>query len=282
MCHSPTAIALGSSAIVKVSGRNCFRTLYGSLGQIRLGLPKGSAEGSTKVPPCFHCGSSKGAARIHQGPSGFVVSVVLWNKSVVRSYKVPWKVHQGFTKVPPRLRKFCDLSRLLGQIRFGVPKGSVEGSLITSLNWSPSSGKMTRLSSWILCSRSRNRLPRGSLECSPKRRFFWANGCCFRKGSVEGSANCALRLSPSLLVGSKFLKVLTCSYKSSPHKTKYHVVAVGVFFGLIFFHYKFGNWKPFESATRSLLNTAEGTTLVFGCREWTCQSGALLVASKGR
>ena len=34
----PTAIALGSSAIVKVSGQNCFRTLYGSLGQIRLGL----------------------------------------------------------------------------------------------------------------------------------------------------------------------------------------------------------------------------------------------------
>ena len=141
MCHSPTAIALGSSAIVKVSGRNCFRTLYGSLGQIRLGLPKGSAEGSTKVPPSFHCGSSKGAARIHQGPSSFVVSVVLWSKSVVRSYKVPWKVHQGFTEVPPRLRKFCDLSRL-GQIRFGVPKGSVEGSLITSLNWSPSSSTL--------------------------------------------------------------------------------------------------------------------------------------------
>ena len=35
---SPTAIALGSSALVKVSGQNCFRTLYGSLGQIRLGL----------------------------------------------------------------------------------------------------------------------------------------------------------------------------------------------------------------------------------------------------
>ena len=35
---SPTAIALGPSAIVKVSGQNCFRTLYGSLGQIRLGL----------------------------------------------------------------------------------------------------------------------------------------------------------------------------------------------------------------------------------------------------
>ena len=85
---SPTAIALGSSAIVKVSGQNCFRSLWfsgadpswaakrfrgrfhqgsakvpprffkfrylpGLLGQIRLGPPKGSAEGSTKVPPRF-------------------------------------------------------------------------------------------------------------------------------------------------------------------------------------------------------------------------------------
>ena len=48
-----TAIALGPSAIVKVLGQNCFRTLYGSLGQIRLGLPQGSAEGSTKVLPVF-------------------------------------------------------------------------------------------------------------------------------------------------------------------------------------------------------------------------------------
>ena len=58
-CFSPTAIALGSSATVKVSGQNCFQTLYGSLGQIHLGLPKGSAEGSTKVPPRFDGGSTK-------------------------------------------------------------------------------------------------------------------------------------------------------------------------------------------------------------------------------
>ena len=43
---SPTAIALGFSAIVKVSEQNCFRTLYSSLGQIRFGVPKGSVEGS--------------------------------------------------------------------------------------------------------------------------------------------------------------------------------------------------------------------------------------------
>ena len=40
------------------------------------------------------------------------------------------RFHQGSAKVSPRLRKFRDLSGLLGQIRFGVPKGSVEGSLL--------------------------------------------------------------------------------------------------------------------------------------------------------
>ena len=76
---SPTAIALESSAIVKVSGQKSFRALCGSLGQIRVGLPKGSAEGSTKVPLRFHRGS---------------------------------------TKVSRRLRKFRDLRDLLGQIPF--------------------------------------------------------------------------------------------------------------------------------------------------------------------
>ena len=67
--------------------------MAGSLQQIRLGPPEGSAEGSTKVP-----------ARVHQGST--------------------------------RVRKSCDLCSLLGQICFGVPKVSVEGSPITSLNWS--------------------------------------------------------------------------------------------------------------------------------------------------
>ena len=49
--------------------------------------------------------------------------------------KVPWKIpprfRQGstiFTQVPARLRKFRGVSGLLGQIRSGLPKGSVEGS----------------------------------------------------------------------------------------------------------------------------------------------------------
>ena len=112
---SPTAIALGSSGIVKVSGQNCFRTLYGSPGQIRLGLLRGSAEGSTKVPP-------KVAPRFHQGCASFVVSLVFWGRSVLGCQKVLW-----LWKVPPRLRKFRGVSDLLGQIRLGLPKGSVEG-----------------------------------------------------------------------------------------------------------------------------------------------------------
>ena len=80
---------MGSSAIVKVSGQNCFWTLYGSLGQIRLGLTKGSAEGSTKVPAKFHQGSTKVSPRFHQGSSSFVVSLVFWGRSVLGCQKVP-------------------------------------------------------------------------------------------------------------------------------------------------------------------------------------------------
>ena len=47
-CHNSNSFGF-FWAIVKVSGQNCFQTLSGSLGQIHLGLPKGSAEGSTKV-----------------------------------------------------------------------------------------------------------------------------------------------------------------------------------------------------------------------------------------
>ncbi len=125
MCFSPTALALGSSVIVKVSGQNCFRTLMvlwgrsvlgrqkvprkvtprfqqgctkvppkffkfrgvsGFLAQTRLGLPKGSVEGFTEV-----------SRRFHQGSSSFVVSLVFWGRSVLGCQKVLWKVHQGST-----------------------------------------------------------------------------------------------------------------------------------------------------------------------------------------
>ena len=90
--------------------------------------------------------------------------MVLWGRSVFGrqkvlgrfhqgSAKVPPSFQQGFTEVPPRfhqgsanvlarLRKFRYLSGLLGQIRLGPPKGSVEGSPITSLHLSPSSSAL--------------------------------------------------------------------------------------------------------------------------------------------
>ena len=57
----------------------------------------------------------------------------------------------------------------------------------------------------------------------------WTNGYCFRKGSVEGSANYSLLyLSPILMLGWKLRELF--QYKSSLQKTIHHVVAVGVFF----------------------------------------------------
>ena len=114
---SPTAIALGSSAIVKVSGQNCFRTLDGSLGQVRVGLPKGSAEGSTKAPPKFHQCSTKLPASFHQGSPSLVVSGFLG--------QICLGLAKGSTKVSPRFRWVCftkvphlSLKRLLFQKRF--------------------------------------------------------------------------------------------------------------------------------------------------------------------
>ena len=117
-----------------------FHGVFGSLGQIRRGLPKGSAEGSTnwaKVPPSLHqpctctnvlkiswClwfsgadpswaakkfrrrfhqlgqGSTKPSPtlHLHQRSQNFMVSLVLWGRSVVGCQKVP-------QKVPPRLRQ---------------------------------------------------------------------------------------------------------------------------------------------------------------------------------
>ena len=114
--HSPTAIALGSSAIGKVWGQNRFRTLYGSLDQIRLGPPQGSAEGSTprfvkfrgvsgllgQIGLGLPKGSTEGFTKLPPRLSKFRMSLVLWSRSVLGFHKVPWKVGQGSTKVSPR------------------------------------------------------------------------------------------------------------------------------------------------------------------------------------
>ena len=110
---------------------DCFRALYGSLGQVRLGPPQCSPEGSTKVPVTVHHGSTKvlqvswclcfsGAgpswAAFHQGSTkALQVSWCLWlsgsgpswaAQRFRRSFHQAPRLHRGFTKVPPRLRKF--------------------------------------------------------------------------------------------------------------------------------------------------------------------------------
>ena len=144
-----------------------FRGVCGLLQRIRLGLPKGSVlKGSLEGSP---------------------------------------RIHQGFTEVPPRFQQ------LLGQIRLGVPKGSVQGSphhfckpvsqflksclhfsrtalglgpyvIVKSLGQNDSLVFWGSLQQMVLASQT-------VLWSVPRTVLFWANGCCFREGSVEGSAN---------------------------------------------------------------------------------------------
>ena len=52
---------------------------------------------------------------------------------------------------------------------------------------------------------------KGSMRVPPTILYICLpNGCCFIKSSLESSANCALHLSPSLLLGSKLRELLTC------------------------------------------------------------------------
>ena len=113
------------------------------------------------------------------------------------------------------------------------------------------------------------RLPKGSLECSPNcsahssqslprflrwmavasERVLWRvpptilyiclpHGCCFVKSSLEGSANCALRLSPSLLLGSKLHELLTClnHWNPVPRKRPFMSLLLGYFLGFFRHH----------------------------------------------
>ena len=188
LAFSLTATALGPSGIVKVSGQNCFRTLWFS-----------------------GADPSKGCQKVLR--------------------KVPLRFHQGSTN-------FCGVSACLGQIRLGLPKGSMEGSAKVSLRCHQGFTKVAQVSSCLRSSRffaqtafaSQKVLwsvPQSVLHiCLRVSCRFGVNGCCFRKGSVEGSpnyslhrcffiksssessANGALHLSPSLFRGLR--EWLTC------------------------------------------------------------------------
>ena len=118
----------------------------------------------------------------------------------------------GSIKVSQRLRKFRFSSGLLGQIRFGVRKGSVEGAPIPSLILSPSSFLTSFLhfsstelalgSSAIVKVLGQNDMFvfLGSLQqmVFASQKVLWSVPhpvlyIDLRKGFVEGSANYSLR-----------------------------------------------------------------------------------------
>ena len=268
---SPTAIALGSSAIVKVAGQNCFWTLYSSLGQIRLGPPKSSAESSTKVPPR--------EKRFHQGSSSFVVSLVLLGRSVLGWKKGPvlkvlWKVHHGSTKVSPRFhqgltkvaqvswslwscgaepfwgaKRFCGrfphhFFKLVSQFRnsflhfapTALALGSsaivkVLGHNDTFVFWG-SLQQMAFASQKVLWSVPQTVLYIGlTVSCG-----FLGKWLLLQKRFCGGFRQLYFTFISQSPPGVEVAWVVDMShpYKSSPQKTVHHVVAVGVFFGLIF------------------------------------------------
>ena len=138
---------------------------------------------------------------------------------------------------------------------FCLPQGSLECSPNSSLHWShsllrffeqmavASEKVLWRVPSTILyiclavsCGFLGKWLLLQKRFCGGFRQLFFTFVCqmaveLLHKSSLEDSANCALHLSPCLL-----MRIVDMShpYKSSPQKTTRHVVAVGVFFGLIF------------------------------------------------
>ena len=254
---SPTALALGSLAIVKVSGRTLPLAF---LGANSFGLGKGSVEGSPNI--CLP-----------------VLSVLLgpWG-----TFRWPRKRFSGFCGRFPRLFfKFVSQSSLQTPVfsgyvevspnpsvnlspNFLFEKGSVEGYpnfFPNSLSFGVGSH-----SQGVLCSKFLS-APKTFFGVFPKQFFtflsqcpavFWANGCCFRKGSVEGfanyslhlspkliykssfegSANCPLHLSPSVLLGSKLRELFTRLTHTNPVRRKQHIMSLLLGYSLGFFHEK--------------------------------------------
>ena len=123
---------------------------------------------------------------------------------------------------------------------------------------------MTRLSSWVLWLSP----PKG---CSPNSSWHWYHSLppffgqmvvasekvrwriaetilyihlspkwlLLHKCYLEGSADCALHLSPSLLLGSKLHELLTCLTHINPVRRKRPIMSLllGVFFGRIFWKF---------------------------------------------
>ena len=268
----------------KVSPRlRKFRYLSGLLGQIVLGAEKVPR----KAPPRFRQGSTKVSARVHQGSTKVLqVSWCLWFSGADPSWaakRFRLKMFCGrFAKVPRRFHQGCASFGSLWSSRADPFRGAkrfcgrfpdhffklVPQFLNSFLYFSPTalalgssaivkvSGQNDTFVFRVLCSKWLSP-PKRFFGVFPKQFFtlvsqspavFGANGCCFRKGSVEGSANnsldlspkwlllhksslegsanCALHLSPSLIVGSKRHELLTCLTDTNPIRRKRPIMSL--------------------------------------------------------
>ena len=87
-------------------------------------------------------------------------------------------------------------------VSIGVFSHSGLGPKLTGLSSGGSLGAMAFVSEKVLW-----RVPPTVLLYTCLLRFSGANGCCFRKGSLQGAPNCSLHLSPSLLLDSVLSEV---------------------------------------------------------------------------
>ena len=124
-----------------------------------------------------------------------MISLAFWGRSVLGCQKVLWNVpHHFFKLVSEFLNSFLHFSptalalgsstivKVLGQNDASVFLGSLQQMAFPSQNVLRSVPQTVP----YICL---------TVSCG-----FWANGCCFRKGSVEGSANYSLHLSSKWLL----------------------------------------------------------------------------------
>ena len=160
-----------------------------------------------------------------------------------RFHQLLTRFHQGSTKVSRRLHNFRDLSGLLIQIAFvserilrRVPPITSWHLLLSSFNsfWHFSLKVIALGSSAIVKVLGQNdtfcllgffaQMAFASQKVFGEHcfvhssqslpRFFGVNGCCFRKGSVEGSPNYSLHLSPKWLcfIKSSLERSANCAF----------------------------------------------------------------------
>ena len=233
---------------------NSFPALYGSLEQIHLGPPKSSVEGSSEVPP-----ASKVPPRFQQclcfsstDPSWAANSFRLKRLYGIRQdcrADPFWGAkrfcgrfpHHFFKRVSWFHNSFFHFSQQLSLWSSVIVKVLGQNDMFVFLrSWQ----HMAFASQKVFWSVPQTVISIGlTVSCG----FFWAN---FRKGSVQGSADHSSHLSPtgmllhsnSLEGSANFALHLSQSRVNCWHvspmeiqsgETTHHVVAVGVFFGLI-------------------------------------------------